>query len=201
MVRRFAFTMIELIFAIVIIGISVLSLPAVISVVNKGIEENIVQEAIFAASAELMSASTGYWDERSMEDMNQSELSRVIDINGGCNYTATSSRYRLKPGHILQPYHRRCLDSNSSTGLDASINSNIYSLDDAAYSNQSLFTDYTTEASGYKKEYNASLSVTRSGDIKTLTISVSDANSGETLTVLKAQSANIGEVEFYKKAM
>ena len=45
--KRFGFTMIELIFAIVIIAISVMSLPMMTQVTNKGLEESLVQEAIF----------------------------------------------------------------------------------------------------------------------------------------------------------
>jgi len=75
--KRFAFTMIELIFAIVIIAISVMSLPMMAVVTQRGMENNIVQEAIFAASAELMGATSGYWDENSMQDINVSHLSRV----------------------------------------------------------------------------------------------------------------------------
>ncbi len=195
--KKSAFTMIELIFAIVIIGISVLALPAMIGATKKGIENNIVQEAIFAASAELMGASAGYWDERSMDDISFSHLSRVIDLNGNCNSDLNNDRYRLKPGHI----HRRCLDDNSTTGLDLNTNANVTSLDDAKYTNQRLFTDYTTEAAGYKTQYDATLDVSRNGNIKTITINVFERGSIDVITSLKMQSANIGEIEFYKRTM
>ena len=78
MVNRSAFTMIELIFAIVIIAISVLSLPMMNQVISKNIEGSIVQEAIFAASAELNQVVSYYWDENSMEGT--ATLSRVVHV-------------------------------------------------------------------------------------------------------------------------
>jgi len=108
--------MIELIFAIVIIAITVLSLPMMTQINQRGVESNIVQEAIFAASTELMGATAGYWDENSLQDINMSHLERVINISGDCN-TST----QLRPGHINQMYHRRCLDSNSTTAHNSNV--------------------------------------------------------------------------------
>ena len=201
--KRFAFTMIELIFAIVIIAISVMSLPMMTQVTQKGIESNILQEAIFAASAELMGATAGYWDEVSMRDINVSHLSRVIDIGASndCNNTT-----KLKPGHINQPFHRRCLDENSTaiTDLDKNITS-IYSLDDAAHGTEDIFVDGTAtgtaDKTGYKELYNSEINVSLSStdnNIKIITATVTDSD-GNPITVLKTQSANIGEIDYYKR--
>ena len=197
--KRFAFTMIELIFAIVIIAISVMSLPMMTQVTQKGIESNILQEAIFAASAELMGATAGYWDEVSMRDVNVSHLSRVIDIgtSNDCNNTT-----KLKPGHINQPFHRRCLDENPTaiTDLDKNITS-IYSLDDAAHGAQDIFVNTATDETGYKKLYKSEIDVSLSStdnNIKIITATVTDSD-GNPITVLKTQSANIGEIDYYKR--
>ena len=191
---RYAFTMIELIFAIVIIGIAVISLPMMMQVTSKGIESNIVQEAIFAASAELMGASTGYWDERSMEDEANDMMSRVVDISGDCNTN------RLRPGHINQPFHRRCLDSNSSTGLDLTLNSSIVSLDDAKHTSEDIFMNISVDSAGYKQTYKSIIEINRIDNIKFIQATITDSKSpANTLVVLKMQSANIGEIEFYKR--
>ncbi|MEA3330772.1 MAG: type II secretion system protein [Campylobacterota bacterium] len=194
---RFAFTMIELIFAIVVIAISVLSLPMMTQVTQRGIENNILQEAIFAASAELMGATAGYWDEVSMQDMSVSHLSRVIDIgtSNDCNDTT-----KLKPGHINQPFHRRCLDENStaSTNLDKNITAGIYSLDDTKQTDIDIFTDTDRELEGYKDTYTSDINVTRVGNIKTIIATIKSSD-GDTVTVLKTQSANIGEIDYYKR--
>lgn len=183
--------MIELIFAIVIIAISVISLPMMTQVTNKGLESSLVQEAIFASSAELMGVTAGYWDDNSMQDTNLSSLSRVIDISGDCDAST-----RLRPGHINQPYHRRCLDSNITGAADVDITGDV-SLDEMAQVNQALFLNPTPLAAGYKNSYTSDISVTRNGNIKTIVSTIKDA--GNTVTVLRTQSANIGEIDYYKR--
>ena len=196
--------MIELIFAIVIIAITVLSLPMMTQITQRGVESSIVQEAVFAASAELMGATAGYWDENSMEDINVSHFSRVINIGGDCNAST-----QLRPGHINQMYHRRCLDSNSTLAHDsnASIGTkDVFDLNDAEHGTQDIFIDNngstaTANQTGYKEIYTSEINVTLAADnnIKDITVSVSDADGN--ITVLKAKSANVGEIDYYKKRM
>ena len=192
---RFAFTMIELIFAIVVISIAVITLPMMAQMTSKGIEENIVQEAIFAASAELMGATGYYWDANSMYDNNLSHLERVIDIGG-----TSCDADRLRPGHVNQPYHRRCLDNSTITPADALSNifPNLDNLTDRA-----LFENEETAGSrgaGYKGSYNTNVTITRTVDVKKITVTITDsATPPNDITVLSAYSANIGEIDFYKR--
>jgi len=188
---RLAFTMIELIFAIVVISIAVISLPVMTKITEKGIQSNILQEAIYAASTELMSASTGYWDANSIYDINVSHLSRVIDTDNSCNAD------RLRQGHIAQPLHRRCLDENSSI-VDADEANTNDSLESFERTNAPVFDDAGGTASGYKDEYTISLDVNRTGDIKFIEVLIKDSN-GNDVTRLKMQSANIGEIDYYKR--
>jgi len=193
---RLAFTMIELIFAIVIISIAILSLPMMSQIDSKGSEENIIQEAIFTASTELMGASAGYWDTNSMEDSNYSHISRVIDIDNDCNDINSSDRYRLRVGHIDQPFHRRCVISKSGICLDSS--SLIFpNLDNAIHETREVFFNNNPSSAGYKKTYYSELNISRVGDVKYLNVKISDANT--ILVVLKMQSANIGEVDYFKR--
>jgi len=201
---RLAFTMIELIFAIVIIAISVLSLPMMMQVTQKGIESSLVQEAIFAASAELMGASAGYWDENSMEDIDISYIARVIDIaSSPCDNNISSDRYRLRVGHIQQPYHRRCLDSNSTSASNSS-GGTVISLNDSVKNKVNIFIDNTNDASGYKTTYISELNVTQSSsdaDIKLIEANIYDDDNSTLLVKLRMQSANIGEIDYYKRTM
>jgi len=206
--NRFAFTMIELVFAIVIISIAVLSLPMMSQITSKGIENSMVQEAIFAASADLMGASAGYWDGNSMEDNAVSHISRVIDINhsdtvtatnGACENNSSSDRFRLKLGHVAQPFHRRCLDSNTTDPSDGA-NASFPSLNNAEHNITKIFTDTTTDASGYKTVYYSKIDVNRTGNVKKITVEIYDENSSDALAVrLFMYSANIGETDYYKR--
>lgn len=202
---RAAFTMIELIFAIVIVSIAVISLPTMIQITSKGIESNIVQEAIFAASAELMGATSYYWDERSMEDNATSRLSRVIDVGVPvCENNASSPRYRLRPGHIAQPYHRRCLDSTSDTVLNTS-SYDFPNLNNSEHAADEIFTDTVTNAAGYKSVYKSIVSIeledetgATNNNIKKITTTIKNSD-GDTVTSLSVYSANIGEIDYYKR--
>lgn len=193
---RFAFTLLELIFAIVIISITILSLPMMSQINARGIEDNIVQEAIFAASTELMGSSAGYWDTNSMDDSDLSHISRVIDIGGDCNNTSSSDRYRLRVGHIAQPFHRRCVVSTTGVCADAS-SSSFPNLNNAVHSTREVFLNNNPQSAGYKKTYYSELNITRVDDIKFITVDVSDSDG--TLVVLKMQSANIGEIDYFKR--
>ncbi len=200
---RSAFTLIELIFAIVVIGISIISLPMMNQVTTKGIEGNIVQEAIFAAATELNQAVTANWDENSkIEDLDAS--ARVID-DGLCNNDINSPRYRLKPGHISGKKHRRCLDSNTTTISNASANNNIDSLNDMSKTDAALGNEDTL-ATGYKQAYTTTVSIsngattfggTTSTNIKKITVSISNSNG--LIASLKTYSCNIGEIDYHKQ--
>lgn len=204
---RFAFTLIELIFAIVIIGIAVLSLPVMTQITSKGIESNILQEAIFAGSAELMGATAYYWDRDSMQDSDFSHLSRVIDIGAiRCENNASSPRYRLRTGHIEQPFHRRCLDSNETTSANVS-DAGFPNLNNAVHVSQTIFTDETANASGYKESYRSIVTVEHldqtgaaNVNVKKITVTVTDsATPAKDITRLSTYSANIGEIDYYKR--
>jgi len=198
---RFAFSMIELIFAIVIIAISVMSLPMMTQATAKGIDQNLVQEAIFAAATELNQAVTFHWDANSYNNANPNSLSRVINISADCN-AAT----KLRPGHINQPLHRRCLDDTTIAVSADTNDTTLTNLNNAAHASQNIFTDTTLNAAGYKKAYNSTVTVVSNADfnganpnIKKITISVNDA-SGNLVTSLYTYSANIGEVDYYKRS-
>ena len=206
MVRRAAFTFIELIFAIVIIAITVVSLPMMNQVIAKGLDDNLVQEAIFAAATELNEAVTAHWDENSIDPTSPNSYARVIDHSGNCNNNNLSASYRQMPGHINQPLHRRCLDDNTTTPGDSNTNNTIDALDDMEHAATNIFIDTTNDTKGYKRSYTSKVTVTRGAtfagtanqDIKSITIEIKNAD-GKVITSLKTYSANIGEVDYLKK--
>jgi len=207
-VRRAAFTLIELIFAIVIIAISVISLPMMSQTVAKGIDANIVQEAIFAAATELNEAVTAHWDENSIEASMPDSSARVIEtVINMCENDANLSTFRQMRGHINQPLHRRCLDANTTvtTPSNASVTA-VVSLDDMEHGDRNI-TIGTPGSEGYKETYQSNVSVdinatfgpaVNSQNIKSIVSTVKDED-GTTIAVLRTYSANIGEVDYYKR--
>lgn len=204
MVRRAAFTLIELIFAIVIIGISVLSLPIMSQTISKGIDANIIQEAIFAAATELNGVVTAHWDENSIEPGMPHSSARVIDIDAFCNNDALSPTFRQMPGHINQALHRRCLDSNTTLPSNASVTT-VNSLEDWEQGYKDI-TIGTPGTEGYKETYQSNIVVSQganfngiNNNIKSIVSTLKDKN-GKTIVLLRTYSANIGEVDYYKRS-
>lgn len=207
MVRRSAFTLIELIFAIVVIAISVVSLPVMSQVTAKGAEANLVQEGVFAAAAELNEAVTAHWDENSLEPGLPFTLSRVIDL-GLCGNDLNAANYRRMPGHIDQVKHRRCLEANASVTAPSNTNvTNVTSLSDMIHGATNVFDDTTTDSTGYKSRYFSDINVTNSASfgttannpyIKQIVSTITNSDS-ETIVLLKTYSCNIGEIDYYKK--
>lgn len=197
---KYAFTLIELVFAIVVIGISVVSLPMMIQVTSKNTDNSLVQEAIFAAATKLNEAVTYRWDENSIEPVEQSS-SEIINTSAvDCN----NGGQRL--GFIAQPKHRKCLNDltvrpSVTLGPDGG---DLDDLDDVKESGVNLFSS-GTGADSYKKAYTSTIKIeyadfgtvtAASKNIKKITIDISDDNG--LVTSLSTYSANIGEIDYFK---
>lgn len=198
-----AFTLIELIFAIIIMGIVAMSIPVIMQVTSKSMEDNLIQEAVFAASAELMGVTTYAFDASSYADINESSAARVVDITSSCDPTT-----RLKAGHIAQPFHRRCTneittDQNSSGSGDEE---NIYNM---LKTKEELFYNPTPNASGYKQSYKATIAIsnkdldsnTTNSEMRKIDATIYDKDGSQELVKLSTFVANIGDAEFYHKVM
>jgi prepilin-type N-terminal cleavage/methylation domain-containing protein len=209
-VVRNAFTLIELIFAIVVIAISVVSLPMMTQVTSNGIEKNLVQEAIFIAATKLNEAVTAKWDENSTEVNGTNFYTRVIDMDGNgdgvkdCENNASSPRYREMPGHINQPLHRRCLDSSITNPSYANVSGDA--LESMIITDQNVTLATTDASGGYKDDYTATVTVDSNASFNGNNVNIKKIestikNSKENpIVVLRTYSANIGEVDYYKRS-
>ena len=199
--KRLAFTLIELIIAIVVIAVTVMSLPMLSNVIGEGISANIVQEAVFASASELNEATTAHWDKNSFDSGSSYLFAKVIDIDNDCNTTT-----KLRPGHIRQPYHRQCLNDLSITPSDTKdTTDDIVTIDDMAHDYTDIFINATPSQSGYKDSYKSKLQVIRPANfngsnqnIKEI-ISTIKNSKNQVIVSLKTYSANIGEVDYFKR--
>ena len=212
-----AFTLIEVIFAIVIMGITIVSLPVMMSSNEQATDLNMVQEAIFGASSELNEVLSYRWDENSLNEVTDPNgLSKVIGPGTGtgillgatdCDNNNSSIMFRLRPGHIAQPLHRRCLESNVSIpsailGADGDIDD----IDDINVSKKSMFLNVGT-AAGYKQNFSSEFTINYV-DVGTVTAASENAKlieitikkqDGTIITKLRSYTFNIGEVDIYKE--
>lgn len=195
--KKSAFTLIEVIFAIVVVSLTLLTLPMVTQVTSDEVEDSLAQEAIFAASAELNEALSAQWDENSLKDENLSVYARVINTKAAC----VDSK---KAGHVS----RRCLEDstqnaqNSAGGAVEDLHDMAHVAQDILITDDNSSTAVVANATGYKKIYKSTFEVAvdaSNSDIKHLTITIANPND-ENITVLKAVSTNIGEVDIRKRS-
>lgn len=205
MVKKSAFTLIELIFAIVVIAITVISLPMMNQTISKGIDSNLLQEAVFAAATELNEVTTTQWDEASIDVNASSIISQVIN-DGNCENNQSNERYRLKTGHILQPLHRKCLNDLTQAELHSNTIAGIDAVEDKAHGYQNIFLNLTPGQADYKQNFTSALTVdynqvfagAAQPNMKKITITVKDENNN-TVVSLYTYVANIGGTDYYKR--
>lgn len=199
--------MIELIFAIVIIAISVMSLPMMTQITSKAMDESLIQEAIFASTSELILATEYIWDENSKIG---SDLSRVLNLNGNCFASGiyeAGIEINQRVGHVK----RRCHDNLGRLRYSGVNYQN--SLETLAHFYTPLYVGIGVLA--YKKEYDSQIEVIRcdTGNCQNfglennnvnlkemkLSIRAKDDTANEVLVLLRAYRANIGKVTYASK--
>ncbi len=219
--QRGAFSLIELIIAIVLIAIVVTAVPQMISSNSKGTEEYLKQEVVAAAAGEAFRIISYPWDDNSIDDTNRSF---VLDATapGTDNLSRTDAKSRIRVGMVAPvkgtgalsgdasaSYHR--LFYNSVTAPASGALSGIAAVD------SSLLSD--TGAQGYKSVYTAAVSsgyvsdgggssnfnfskTTTAGrtNLKTarLDVTSSTATNNPVLS-LWVFSANIGSTKYYTR--
>lgn len=166
MVGRKAFTLIELIFAIVIVAITVLSVPVMLQINSRGIQAGVDQEAVFAASAKLMQTLSYPWDEySSIVDEISGDVSDpgIVNIPGGTSSLACTGTSRNAGGE------RVCNGFTVST-LGVDNNSSIIAMDERNETNRAMDTGAITEgstisaAATYKATYKMDVNVIHVAD-------------------------------------
>jgi prepilin-type N-terminal cleavage/methylation domain-containing protein len=205
-VKKSAFTLIELIFAIVVIAITVISLPMMNQTISKGIDSNLLQEAVFAAATELNEVTTSQWDEASIDVNASTIISQVINLDATCENNNSNERYRLKAGHILQPLHRKCLNDLTQGVLQSNTIAEIDAVEDKVHGDTNIFLNLTPGQADYKQNFTSALTVSynpvfngvATPNMKKVTITVKDQN-GNVVTSLFTYIANIGGTDYYKR--
>ena len=125
---RSAMSMLELVFAIVIMGIAVMSLPLILTQVQTNNAFAMQQEAILAAKTTIGDILTYEWDDKSY-DANASR-SFVLTTNStttALNCSATTFR---RVGHVNADYRRKCSPLGATASTVATLGADGGDLDD-----------------------------------------------------------------------
>ncbi len=218
MVKK-GFTFIELIVAIVVIGIALMSVPLLLSQSSRSDEFSINQEAILAATTKIGDILTYPWN-----DTNSSGILHVFDVTHGDSQLIRHNNRRI--GHFKEKYRRKFYNNSDSIEHNASITLGLESHDHGVFNDIDDFNDANfSVANGglgdYIQELNLSVRVfyirnndvnysqsptlnfgelnttshTPSTNIKMVEVNVSDGHTNKTITTLKAFSCNIGSYQ------
>ncbi len=223
-VVRSAFTIIELIFAIVVIGVTLLTVPLMIETNNKSLERSLSQEAIFLAAALLSSESTKEWDANSIVSTSNADeyvLAKILDVGalGATTYSRTNIGTvgapiysNVRQGGLREDKHRSFFDYNASVGAPngglsrpaqtQTINF-VLPIDNALAAATDYKLAYTNSASRmYVADTGNILTIVDLNatvtNLKMIEVTVPVLGGGD--VVLRTYTANIGEVDYAKRS-
>lgn len=212
-----AFSLIELIFAIVIISIALLSVPTLFSMVTKGTQEAIKIEAIYQASRTMGTILTYAWDENTPSS--NTGFSYILDVTNGdneCN-RVTSTRYRTANfnNKATRKFYPNATYASSTLGQEGSYTNDIDDFHNKSEtitkSSNDIILDmqlqtkifYISDNANYTAStinFNIATSPTSaSTNIKMIEINLTNPNDNKEILVFRAFSCNIGEAKLSYK--
>jgi len=215
--------MIELIVSIVVIGIAFMSIPLILTETSKNVETSFRQEAIMAGLTQVVNILSYRWDEQETNETINGGYAKILDTNGSLNLSCRNfADGRRRVGNFKGTFRRKCYNtqrSATSPGRLGSDGGDLDDIDDLMGSGQTLIAKAATGGkTDYKRSYSSDINVTYisdsfnyvsrtlSGTISTSPATVSTnikmvqstviSDNGERV-VLRAFSANIGEIKYY----
>ena len=214
---RHAMSMIELVIAIVVMGIVVASLPTILLQTQNNNAYAMQQEAILATKAKIGEILTYDWDEKSY-DTNASRAF-VLDTTSNADLNRFIDNRRI--GHIQLDGRRRLSNTNTTPTASGLLGSESGDLDDIDDFNGDITTlTLDAESAGsldYVFDLNLSTAVTYASDtanfspttlnnfafdptdvgtitnIKTITVTATSTDGSLKTIILRAFTSNIGE--------
>ena len=179
---RHAFTMIELIFALVIMSIVFISLPMILINNSTSLEDNLVQESIFLSSSKMSQALTFQWDNNSTESgMGTVATSDVLDVTLGDNdLDRAIGDFRI--GHFQEDKHRRMSPAGAprnatAIGREGVVYDDIDDFDNVTHVMNLVSANLEVAKFQYKKSYRADIDVSYINDGNFLNATTYDNNS------------------------
>jgi len=211
-----ASSMIELVIAIVVMGIAVMTLPLMLERTQANNAFAMQQEAILAAKTQLGDIVTFPWDENSLNTT--TNVVAVLDTDSANYQREVNTTRRI--GHVVQNKRRKFFNNETNASdIGGALTDNIIDIGDFDNSNVSLTPAAAGEDAGvldYRYDFNMTTRVRYINDTpntpfafatdgnKTLTsnikmIEVELQGDGLTTFQLRAYSANIGESQLLRR--
>lgn len=218
---RKAASMLELVIAIVVMGIAVMTLPVLLLKTQSNNEYALQQEIILAARTKMGDTLTYRWDENSL--INDKIFVLMTDGDSELNITSPGSVRRI--GHVAGSKRRKFSNDLNSSTLAANLGPDSGDLDDIDDFNGKTDTlqvsSQTTSLDYHFTDFNLTTTVAYVSDNanysnQNLNFTFSDTNISTTSSIkmltlkvkgpnnlpftIRSYSCNIGESELLRKA-
>ncbi len=125
--KRSGFSLIELVFAIVIIAISLMSVPLMLGQGAKSNQYALLQESILAARTKMGNILSFKWDNNASDTT--MSIVRVVDVQGGDSQLDRNTTFR-RIGHIHEDTRRRMTDVEINATLGQEVVDEFDDIDD-----------------------------------------------------------------------
>ena len=206
--KKSSFTLIELLMAIIIVGIAVTSIPMILAAISRGTEVTTKSDSIYNAYTTLALVESLDWDENNTKgdnfykvltaDNGDSELkcerkgTKELDNESGadCDDNKTS-HIGVDDGE----------DETNSSTFDDVDDFNGYEVDNLTKYNIRVGVYYVNDNADYSAKnifFNDTYSKSSGTNIKVVEINVTKKN-GDLIMVIRGESDNIGAVKIYSK--
>ena len=220
---RAGFTLIELIFAIVVIAVLVAGVPRIIAQNDVAVESSLVQDGISAVAGTSSAILSFAWDASSANAADPLDYAKVVDNTGSLGRKVVNLPsgagtvaviLPLRAGHINQENHRRFHSANApvTAGAIANIGAIQTTLSSAASAHGYKSAYSIAIAPGYVPDGAANITgagstisynfsdtqVTGPTNMKTAEIKLSSSTAANIVT-MRVYAANIGEIDFQKR--
>ena len=125
--KREGFSLVELVFSIVVIAIALMTVPLMLSQGAKSNQYALMQESILAARTKMGNILSFKWDNNASDDNNT--IVRVMDVQHGTAALDRNSSVR-RVGHIVEDLRRRMRDNVTYASLGQEVADEFDDIDD-----------------------------------------------------------------------
>ncbi len=220
--------MIELVVSIVVIGISFMSVPLIMSETTRSVETSIQQEAVMAGLTQMVNIMSYKWDEQETNESLNGGYAKVLDTFSLSELECSNyPEGRRRKGHFVGKDRRKCYNTPRTATSIANLGSDGGDMDDIddIIGNKELLSGAAGGFLDYKKDYTTNINVVYVSDAISDTDFIPSAIKGSihtspaaiptnikmvetTITsqdgnsiVLRTFAANVGEIKYYSKSV
>jgi len=206
--KKSSFTLIEIIIAMVIVGISITAVPMLLNSSSNNMSTSLQTDSFYNAYSTIALVQSLNWDENNTKDDNyykvltspngDSELkcdrsgTKQLDNKSGANCDDnTTSHIGVDDGE----------DKDDVTTFDDIDDFNGYEINSLSKYNLKMGIYYISDKADYSKKdifFNDNKKISTDSNIKQIELNVTDKNN-KLLSVFRFESANIGKVKVYSR--